>query len=372
LKWSTGAAPCGALHFNIVTFCVEDYPSESSTNHYLMKAVQLVKHGNTPDCFRIIEKDKPVPKRGEVLIKVEAFGLNYADVMARLGIYRDAPPLPSVLGYDVVGVVEGVGDGCDPAKVGKRVVAVTEFGGYAEYVATPEPAVAVLPFEMSAPAATALATQYATAWYSAYQLGNIRKGERVFIHAAAGGVGLALIELCRLKECTIYGTVSNETKAEVIRRMGVHHVINSSKGDVLVELKKLENKLDVVFDSVGGKGVKLGLKALRAGGRIICYGGSQLASGSGPIHLIRFGLAFGFYSPIQLLSQSKSILGVNLLKLMRTHPQILQNTLDGILALLQDKKIGVPIGEVFPIDKVFDAHLRLQSRQSIGKIAVTW
>src|SRR5205085_8338529 len=118
-----------------------------------MKAVQLVKHGNTPDCFRIVEVEKPVPKKGEVLIKVQAFGLNYADVMARLGIYRDAPPLPCVLGYDVVGIVEAVGEGCDPAKVGKRVTAVTEFGGYAEYATTREEAAAVLSLEIPAAAA---------------------------------------------------------------------------------------------------------------------------------------------------------------------------------------------------------------------------
>jgi NADPH:quinone reductase-like Zn-dependent oxidoreductase len=338
----------------------------------LLKAVQLVKHGNTPDCFRITEVKKPAPKRGEVLIKVEAFGLNYADVMARLGMYRDAPPMPCVLGYDVVGVVESVGDGCDPSKLGKRVVAITEFGGYAEYVATPEPAVAVLPFEMSAAAAAALATQYATAWYSAFQLGNIQKGDRVFIHAAAGGVGLALIQFCKLRDCKIFGTVSNDVKAETVRKMGVDNVINSSKQDVLVELKKLENHMDVIFDSVGGRGFKLGFKALRAGGRIISIGGAQLTGGRGIFNLVRFGLSFGFYSPIQMLSQSKSILGVNMLKLMRAHPESLQSTLNNVLTLLQEKKIGVPLGEVFPIDKLFHAHARLQSRQSIGKIAVSW
>jgi NADPH:quinone reductase-like Zn-dependent oxidoreductase len=337
-----------------------------------MKAVQLVKHGNTPDCFRITEMEKPVPKKGHLVIKVEAFGLNYADVMARLGIYRDAPPMPCVLGYDVVGVVEGVGEGCDPAKLGKRVVAITEFGGYAEYVLTPEPAVAILPFEMPAASAVALATQYATSWYSAYTLANIQRGDRVFIHAAAGGVGLALIQFCKLKECKIYGTVSNEKKADVIRKMGVDIVINSSKEDVLIELKKLENQLDVIFDSVGGAGFKLGFKALRAGGKIISIGGAQLADGSGIFNLVRFGLSFGFYSPIQMLSQSKNILGVNMLKLMRAHPHVLQTTLNGIFSLLQEKKIPVPIGELFPIDKLLDAHKRLQSRQSIGKIAVSW
>ena len=147
-----------------------------------MKIAQLVKHGNDPSCFQIKEVDKPVPKKGEVLIKVQAFGLNYADVMARLGLYREAPPLPSVLGYDVVGIVEAVGEGSDATLVGKQVVAVTEFGGYAEYATAREEAVAAVPPDMPLPSAAALATQYSTAYYTVYLLGNVQDGETVFIH----------------------------------------------------------------------------------------------------------------------------------------------------------------------------------------------
>jgi NADPH:quinone reductase-like Zn-dependent oxidoreductase len=337
-----------------------------------MKVAQLIKHGNDPSCFRIAEMDKPIPKAGEVLIKVQAFGLNYADVMARLGLYREAPPLPSVLGYDVVGIVESVGDGVDTSTIGKQVVGVTQFGGYAEYAIAREIAVAELPFKMPLASAAALATQYATAHYAAYQLGNIQHGERVFIHAAAGGVGLALIQFCKRRNCIIYGTVSNDVKAETIREMGVHHIINSSKQNVLEELRPLKNQLDVIFDSVGGKGVKVGMKSLRAGGRMICYGGSQLTAGKGIFNMIKFGLSFGFYSPIQLLTQSKSILGVNMLKLMREHPQTLKLILNEILDLLQQKQVNMPVGESFPIEKLFEAHSHLQNRKSIGKVVVEW
>lgn len=337
-----------------------------------MKVAQLVKHGNDPSCFKITEVDKPTPKPSEVLIKVQAFGLNYADVMARLGLYREAPPLPSVLGYEVVGIVESVGQGVDASKTGKQVVALTEFGGYAEYVATSELATMILPFEMPLASAAALATQYATAYYATYQLGNVQEGDRVFIHASAGGVGLALIQFCKLKNCTTYGTVSSDIKAETIKQLGVQHVINSSKQNVLQEIQALTNKLDVIFDSVGGKGVKVGIKALSAGGRIICYGGSQLADGSGILNLIKFGLSFGFYSPIEFLSQSKSIMGINMLKLMREHPTSLQIILNGITRLLQEKKISIPMGEAFPISKLFEAHQHLQSRKSVGKLVVQW
>ena len=338
----------------------------------IMKVAQLVKRGNDPSCFKIAEVNKPTPKADQVLIKVEGFGLNYADVMARLGQYREAPPLPAVLGYDVVGVVEAVGQGGDSNIIGKRVVAVTEFGGYAEYAIAHEGAAAEIPNDMPLASAAALATQYATAYYAAFQLGNIQDGEHVFIHASAGGVGLALVQFCKLKNCVMHGTVSNDTKAETIRQLGVQHIINSSKENVIDELRKLDSQVDVIFDSVGGKGVKVGFQSLRAGGRIICYGGSQLTSGKGIFNMVRFGLSFGFYSPIQMLSQSKSILGVNMLKLMRARPQSLKTILNQILKLLQENKISTPMGETFPIDKLFEAHSYLQSRKSMGKIAVKW
>lgn len=307
-----------------------------------------------------------------MLIKVDAFGLNYADVMARKGMYRDAPPLPSVLGYDVVGTVVALGTGVSQHLLNKQVAAVTEFGGYAEYAVTRADAVVELPFDMPPHAAVALTTQYATSYYSAYQLANVQEGEHVLIQAAAGGVGLALIQLCRLKNCTMYGTVSNEKKAEVVRAMGVHHVLNTSNQNMNDELRKLEKKLDVIFDSVGGKGVRLGYKALKAGGRLVTLGGAQLTEGTGILNMIRFGLSVGFYSPIQLLTQSKSILGVNMLKLMQGNPGALQTVLLALTTLLREKKIDVPAGETFGIDELFQAHMHLQSRKSIGKVAVKW
>lgn len=337
-----------------------------------MKAVHLINHGDKPSCFEIKEIEKPRPQEGEVLIKVKAFGLNYADVMARHGLYRDAPPLPSVLGYDVVGTVESVGEGVDTTKLGKHVVAVTRFGGYAEYAIADAIAMVEVPIAMPLASAAALATQYASAHYAAFRCSNIQEGETVFIHAAAGGVGLALIQFCKLKRCTLYATVSNEKKAALLCEMGVQHIINSSTQNVNEELQRLENKVDVIFDSVGGKGVKLGFKALRAGGRIVCYGGSKLGEGKGLINLIRFGLSFGFYHPVQFLSQSKSMMGVNMLKVMSSNPSYLQHALQESLTLLREQKITMPIGESFAIDELFKAHMHLQSRQSIGKIVVTW
>jgi len=337
-----------------------------------MRAVQLVKYGNSPSCFEIAEKEKPVAKPGEVVIKVKAFGLNYADVMARQGLYREAPPLPSVLGYDVVGVIESVGTGVSSDWIGKKVVAVTEFGGYAEYAVSNMYTIAEVPTDMPLASAAALATQYATAYYASFKLSNIQSGDRVFIHAAAGGVGLALIQFCLLKNCVIYGSVSTDKKAEMIKSMGVQHVINTSKQNIYEEFQKLNHQLDVIFDGVGGKMTKAGFKALRAGGRHVILGGSQLTEGRGIFNLLKFVWSFGFYTPVQFLSQSKSMLGLNMLKLIRSNPLLLQEFMNETIQLLNEKKIGMPVGESFPISKFFEAHVHLQSRKSIGKIVVEW
>jgi NADPH:quinone reductase-like Zn-dependent oxidoreductase len=337
-----------------------------------MRVAQLIKHGNSSSCFEIAEREKPNPKQGEVLIKVKAFGLNYADVMARQGLYREAPPLPSILGYDVVGVIERVGTNVSTHWIGKQVVAVTEFGGYAEYAIANEFAFAEVPTEMPLPSAAALATQYATAYYAAFKLSNIQPDDHVFIHAAAGGVGLALIQFCQLKGCIMYGSVSTDKKAELIKSMGVQYVINTSKQNIYEEFQKLQGQLDVIFDGVGGKVTKAGFKALRAGGRHVFLGGSQLTEGKGIFNLLRFVWSLGFYTPVQFLANSKSMLGLNMLKLIRSNPKHLQEFMTGTIQLLKEKKIAMPVGESFPIEKLFEAHMHLQSRKSIGKIIIEW
>ena len=222
-----------------------------------MKAAVLTAKGDASKAFQIKEVPKPRPKDLEVLIEVEAFGLNFADVMARRGLYNDAPPLPSVLGYDVVGeVVEAV---CDNGKklLVKRVVAMTRFGGYAEYAKTDVSGLAVISKNLEAVKASALATQYCTAYYGAMECTNLFEGDRVLIHAAAGGVGTAITQLAKLRGCEVIGLTSKEEKIEYLKNNGVDHPINISKGDYIDQIKKISNeKMDVIFNSVGGKTYK--------------------------------------------------------------------------------------------------------------------
>ena len=166
-----------------------------------MKAIYIVKHGSADDAFEVRETPKPVPKPGEVLVKVEAFGLNFADVMARKGMYKDAPPIPSVIGYDVCGTIESVGSNVTDVTEGERVTAMTRFGGYAEYAITDARAVTRIPDSVNAAEATALTTQYCTAYFCAAEMVNLFAGDKVVIHSAAGGVGAGLVQYAKYKGC---------------------------------------------------------------------------------------------------------------------------------------------------------------------------
>ena len=168
-----------------------------------MRAIYIVKHGDADDAFEIRETPMPVPNPGQVLIKVEGFGLNFADVMARKGMYKEAPSTPSLIGYDVCGTVERIGSNVTDVAEGDRVTALTRFGGYAEYALTDARAVAKIPDHINIAEATTLTTQYCTAYYCAAEMVNLFEGDKVLIHSAAGGVGTALLQYAKYKGCEI-------------------------------------------------------------------------------------------------------------------------------------------------------------------------
>ncbi len=339
-----------------------------------MQAVVLVKHGNPERAFELRELNKPEPKEGEVRIKVDAFGLNYADVMARKGMYKDAPPLPAVIGYDVVGYVDKLGPGADEELLGKRVIALTRFGGYAEYVVANQLVVHPINDKLSNASATALATQYSTAYYASNMATNILEGDHVLIHAAAGGVGLALIQLSKLKNCVIYATASSDMKIKMLEDMGVNYPINSEEVDFVEEVENIrgEDGLDVIFDSIGGSSVKKGFGLLSAGGRMVCYGGSRRSDGQGIFNDIKLALGFGIYSPIGFLMKSKSLIGVNMLRMADERPSIIKEAMEKIIDLNNRQIITDPIGRAFPVSDLSEAHNLLESRESVGKLAIEW
>lgn len=339
-----------------------------------MKAAYLVKHGRAEHAFELREVDKPPRGENQVLIKVEAFGLNFADVMARLGHYRDAPPIPALLGYDVVGRVESVGSKVKHLLEGDRVTALTRFGGYAEHAVAEGEVTQKIPEEMAPGVAVALATQCCTAYYMANDLANFQEGDKVLIHAAAGGVGTALVQMALNAGCTIYGTCSTPKKMEYLKDQGVQHPINYSTSDFVEEIESREGKnmLDTVFDPVGGKSARKGFRLLQAGGKLICYGVSSMNKTSTIFGKLKVLYDFGLYHPVQLLLGSKGIIGVNMLRLADQNPAKISRSMQRVIQLNMEKKLLPVVGRSFEIGELIQAHAFLESRQSIGKVVVKW
>jgi len=339
-----------------------------------MKAIFLVRNGDSKDAFEIRDAAIPSPGKGEVVVKVEASGLNYADVMARRGLYKAAPPIPSVLGYDVAGRIHTIGPDTPGFKVGQRVAALSRFGGYAEYARTQASAVIPLGDTMDFGLATALATQASTAVYCADFAIRLFKGDRVLIHAAAGGVGTLLVQLAKAKGCIVYGSASRQKHA-YLKDIGVDFPIDSHSDNPEEELADAlaGEKIDVVFDNIGGLSFKKGFHMLGAGGRIVAYGAAaQNAGKRSQLQTIRVGLGFGFYSPIPLIAQSQSMVGVNMLKIADHKPMVLKEVMTQVGRLTEKGIIRPVLGKTFPADHIAQAHDFLESRQSTGKIALLW
>jgi NADPH2:quinone reductase len=338
-----------------------------------MKAAVLVRKGDPSKAFEIREVPNPTIKAGEVLVKVEGFGLNFADVMARQGLYADAPPMPSVLGYDVVGRVKEVAPDITHVKVGDRVTAMTRFGGYAEYVAAIGMAVARIADDVPVGEATALTTQYCTAYFAAADVINLHAGDRVLIHSAAGGVGTALLQYAKHMGCEIFATVGSDAKAALVKAAGAHHAINYVTQDFAQEVARITGGkgLDVIWDAVGGSYVKKGFKALAPGGRIVCYGAADISDKNifGKIGTL---LGFGIYHPIEFMNSSKALIGVNMLRIADNNPDRLKRCLDNVVKLYEQGVFKPQVGQVFPVSQIGEAHAFLESRRSTGKITVTW
>ena len=340
-----------------------------------MKAYQLTRFGKASEAFQLKELADLQPEAHEVVIDVEAFGLNFADVVARLGKYQDCPPLPCVIGYDVVGRISKVGKDVQNLNNGQRVVAFTRFGGYATQVAADQNGVVVIGENADPGKAAALATQYCTAYYAAEEMVRLNEGDHVLVQAAAGGVGTALVQIAKHRKCIVYGGAGSDDKLEYLRKSGVDHPINYRKVEFYSAVAKImgNNKPDVIFNSIGGKTARYGMKLLGATGRMVCYGAAEgteiknkLVAG---IKLVwGFGLIF---SPF-LIMQSKSFIGINMLRVGDEKPHILKRCLAQVVKWHQEGILKPHVGKVFPADKLAEAHEFLESRKSIGKVIVKW
>ena len=334
------------------------------------EAIFLVKKGEAKHAFMRKEITLPPLNKGEVIIHSEAFGLNYADVMARNGLYREAPPMPCVIGYEVVGKVLSVGPEGNSDLIGKRVLAFCRFGGYGRHVITTEMALAPID-KMPASEVLALSTQGVTAYYMTDYLAPIQRGDRVLIHAAAGGVGTILIQLAKLRGAEVIAKVGSAKKEVIVKNIGADHAINYKTQDYIDGIND-RKKIDASFNPIGGSTFKKDWNHLAPGGKLYLFGGAELSGRFGIFSSLNFLRKMGIVLPAALMMTSKSILGVNMLKIADKKPRIMQECLVKLMELYLHKKIKVIVDKVYNVNDISAAHAHLESGKSIGKISVVW
>jgi NADPH2:quinone reductase len=340
-----------------------------------MRQLAIVQYGTPSEAFRLLEREDPVPHDFQVLVAVEAFGLNYADVMARNGLYREAPKLPFVPGYEVVGKVVDRGPEVPDTLVGKRVVAFTRFGGYADRALADSRALVPIQEVMPAGEACALATQYCTAYFMSNYLTRLQAGDLALIHACAGGVGTALTQLCQSQGVRVIGLCGGEEKVAYLEEMGVEWPINYRAVNYLEAVEKEfgKRKMDLIFNSVAGKSIKRDLKLLAPGGRLFCYGGSDR---SGQKRKLVYDLAFllktGFLSPLFMMMNSQGLVGVNMLRVADQRIDVIGACLHALVGLWEKETIRPQVGASFPAGDIAAAHRLLESGRSTGKVVVYW
>lgn len=338
-----------------------------------MKAFLLTRHGAADRSFELSDLPVPAVPPGHIRIRVTAFGLNYADVMMRQGLYRGAPDLPYVMGYDVEGVVDAVGEGVAEFQAGERVFALTRFGGYAEYAVTPVAAAGHLPDDAPVGLGCALATQCVTAYYSAAHAQTLLPGEKVLIHAAAGGLGTALIQYALSRGCVVIAVVGGQRKADYVRSLGAQHVVDHhSTGYPDYVAAHLGGRVDVIFNNSGGASVRVDRKLIARGGRLVLLGAAELSGRKSKLALLKLAWGFGFYSPIGFMGKSQALIGVNMLEVADRRPDIVGHCFTQVGRLHEEGVFRPTIGQVFDAGQLPAAHQALEDRQSIGKYVVRW
>ncbi|HEX5205592.1 MAG TPA: medium chain dehydrogenase/reductase family protein [Actinoplanes sp.] len=335
-----------------------------------MRAVWITKAGG-PEVLAVRESPEPRPGPGEVRIAVRAAGLNFAEVMARQGLYPDAPRPPCVVGYEVAGVVDALGAGAGGLAVGQRVLALVRFGGHAEKVCAPAERVLPIPDELDFPEAAALPVNYLTAYHMLFRVANLRPGARVLVHMAAGGVGLAVLQLCRtVPEVVTFGTAS-AAKHEVLREQGCTHPIDYRAEDYVSRVRELTGGegVDLVLDPLGGRDWKRGLGLLRPVGHLIAYGFANLSGGERR-SLPRLAGQFAgvpLLTPFGMMNVNRTVSGVNLGHLWG-RADLLREELAALLDLWGTGAVRPTIDGVYPFAEAAAAHRRLGERRNIGKV----
>lgn len=336
-----------------------------------MREVWITKAG-APEVLQVKEAPDPQPKAGEVRVRVGAAGINFADIMARMGQYPDLPGIPIVVGYEVAGEVDAVGEGVDEERLGTRVMAMTHFGGYADVICMPEAQAIPLPESMTIEEGAGFPVNYLTAYQLMLGMGSLTAGETVLVHSAGGGVGIAATQIAHHIGAEVIGTAS-ERKHEYLRSIGVEKLIDYRNEDFQKRTMELTDGkgVELVLDAVGGDSFKKSYDCLSPTGRLGMFGFSAGAPGKKRSFwsLLRavMGMPVFYFHPVKLMNQNKAVFGVNMGRMWDQLPRI-QGWFEHLLEMCEAGALKPRIDATFSFDEAADAHHYIQDRKNIGKV----
>ncbi|MHC5011310.1 MAG: zinc-binding dehydrogenase [Planctomycetota bacterium] len=340
-----------------------------------MRAIVIPKHGR-PSVFEEREMPDARLKPKDLRVRVEAAGVNFADLMGRVGLYPDAPPMPYAPGYEIAGVVEEAGPQADPdLSPGTRVMAVTRFWGYADHVRIPSHAAAPIADGVDFATAGAVPVNYLTGYLALVHVGNAREGERVLVHGGAGGVGLAVLDLARPLGIELYATAGSDEKCRRLESLGVKQAINYRTADYAAAAREaLRGRgFHLILDPLGPDSFKKGMKLLEPLGRIVCYGFSSLVTGPKRKlwHAVASLLRATKVNPITLMNENKGVYGLNLAHLFQER-DLQREGMRRLADRLNTGEIRPTIAETFPLtaDGAAAAHEYLHARKNFGKVVL--
>jgi len=343
-----------------------------------MKSTRIIvtRYGG-PDALDLIEEECAEPKRGEVRVRVLAAGVSLPDVMMREGIHPETPRLPFTPGWDLVGVVDRLGENVSGIEPGRMVAALPISGAYAEFVCLPQRELVPVPPGLDPAEAVSLILNYVTAYQMLHRSARVRPGQRVLIQGASGGVGSALLQLGLLAGLEMYGTCSPGS-SPAVAGMGATPIDYQSH-DYVTEIQRLTGDgVDVVFDSLGGREIWRARNALRPGGRVVAYGltgslrgGRSSSRRSGGRHRLRAISMFAFYTVGSwFLPQRKRVVTYSIQWLKRLRPALFRQDLITLFDLLREKKIQPLIAHRVPLAEARHAHELLGAGGVTGKIVL--
>ena len=339
-----------------------------------MRQIWISKAG-PPDVLVVKEAPDPQPAPDEVRIRVEASGVNFADVMGRMGLYPDLPAIPVVPGYEVAGRVDAVGGEVDPSRVGHDVFALTRFGGYSDVVCVPHAQVFTRPPNMSAQEGASIPVNYVTAWQLIVVMGGLKPNETVLIHSAGGGVGIAATQIAKHIGARVIGTAS-AAKHDELRALGVDHLIDYRIEDFETRARAITSGrgVELILDAVGGDSLKKGYRLLAPTGRLGVFGASSAATSKtgGKFGLVSMLASTPWlqFNPLSLMNANKGVFGVNLGH-MWGEVDRMRGWMDQLINLWEEGAIKPKIARTFPFDQVAAAHHFIQDRKNIGKVLLT-